>query len=269
MFTGVFPAVELSVQVVHPTLGAHIILKRKKFEARILTHFAVNVNIASAIFSPVLRRLDHRGRSGGGIMRAMIEKVLLHSCCAPCSAAIIEWMRAHNIEPVVYFFNPNIAPQEEYDKRKAELVRYCRELGITVIDGDRDHEAWLTAVRGLENEPERGRRCQACFNLRLSAAAAKARELGIARFTTSLASSRWKSLEQVSRAGRLAQEAHPGVLFWDRNWRKEGLQDRRAELLKIHNFYNQLWCGCEFSQRAMLRRQQAREQAAETCAAAS
>lgn len=196
----------------------------------------------------------------------MTEKVLLHSCCAPCSAAILEWMLAHDIEPVVFYFNPNIFPEEEYLKRKNELTRHCEKLGVKVIDGDWDHATWLEHVKGLEMEPERGRRCQACFDLRLEAAARCAHELGIHRFTTTLASSRWKSLEQVGSAGQKAAAMYPDVEYWDRNWRKEGLQDRRNELLKIYNFYNQQWCGCEFSHRDMLKHRQQKQAQARACA---
>ena len=111
-----------------------------------------------------------------------METVLLHSCCAPCSAAVLEWMLAHDIRPVVFYFNPNIFPQAEYEKRKAELTRHCEKLGVEVIDGDWDHETWLENVKGLENEPERGRRCEVCFTVRLRAAAKIAHERGIARF---------------------------------------------------------------------------------------
>ncbi len=182
----------------------------------------------------------------------MTEKILLHSCCAPCSAAILEWMLAHDMAPVVLYCNPNIFPFDEYVKRKDELTRYCGGLEIPVIDADWDHDGWLSAVKGLEMEPERGRRCQVCFDLRLSVAARYAHELGIPRFTTSLASSRWKSLEQVDAAGLRAVEKYPDVSYWAKNWRKDGLQERRNELLRIHNFYNQQWCGCEFSRRDML-----------------
>ena len=183
-----------------------------------------------------------------------MENVLLHSCCAPCSAAIIEWMLAHDIRPTLYYFNPNIYPQDEYVKRKNELSRHCARLGLEVIDGEWDHESWREAVRGLEHEPERGARCQTCFNVRLEAAARKCHELGLGRFATTLASSRWKSLEQVNAAGRRAAGRWDDVEFWERNWRKDGLQERRGVLLKTYGFYNQHWCGCEFSWRDTLLR---------------
>lgn len=178
-----------------------------------------------------------------------METVLLHSCCAPCSAAVLEWMLNHNIRPVVFYFNPNIFPREEYEKRKEELNRHCAHLGLEVIDGDWDHSAWLDGVKGLEDEPERGKRCSVCFLMRLQAAARLAHERGIRRFTTTLASSRWKSIEQVTAAGQMAAAQYDDVEYWDKNWRKDGLQDRRNALLKLHSFYNQTWCGCEFSYR--------------------
>ena len=201
------------------------------------------------------------------------SKVLLHACCAPCSSAIVEWLLAHKIEPVIYYYNPNIYPQEEYEIRKNESKRHAESLGIKWIDDDRSascakqlcgyneaHETWRQAVCGLENEPERGRRCEQCFYLRLLVTAKKAQELGIPFFATTLASSRWKSLEQINAAGEEAARKENGewleanrisgaepLHFWAQNWRKDGLQERRNQLLKDYNFYNQQYCGCEFS----------------------
>ena len=171
--------------------------------------------------------------------------MLLHACCAPCSSAIVEWLLAHDVTPVIYYFNPNIYPFEEYEIRKNESKRHAESLGVTWHDGDYGHEEWLSAVQGLEHEPERGKRCEACFYHRLLATAHKAQELGIPFFATTLASSRWKNLDQINAAGKAAEL--PGVQFWDQNWRKDGLQERRNELLKEYGFYNQLYCGCEFS----------------------
>jgi len=183
-------------------------------------------------------------------------RCLLHCCCAPCSSAILEWMLNNDVQPVLFYCNPNIYPAEEYQIRKNEITQYATKLGIEIIDDDYDHEAWLCHVKGLENEPERGGRCLECFKLRLLRSARKASELGIETFTTTLASSRWKSLEQINAAGQWAAEqvnqdpaCTSPVRFDDRNWRKGGLQQRRNELLKENGFYNQLYCGCEFSLR--------------------
>ena len=209
-----------------------------------------------------------------------LKRVLLHACCAPCSSAIVEWLCTHEIEPIIFYFNPNIYPQEEYEIRKAESKRHAESLGIQWIDGDggcqwsvesqesrvercynQAHAEWLEAMRGLENEPERGSRCARCFYYRMLATAKKAQELRMPYFATTLASSRWKNLEQINAAGEKAAEdvgckmldvgcKMPDVHFWAQNWRKEGLQERRNALLKEYAFYNQQYCGCEFSMRS-------------------
>lgn len=119
--------------------------------------------------------------------------------------------------------------------------------GLVVIDDVYDHEAWRCAVRGLECEPERGQRCLQCFRFRLERAARYAHEHGFNVLTTTLASSRWKDLEQVDAAGSYACSLFPGLRWWGRNWRKGGLQERRSAIIREQNFYNQTWCGCEFS----------------------
>ena len=183
-------------------------------------------------------------------------KVLLHTCCAPCSSAIIEAMMSSGITPVIYYCNPNIYPQEEYEIRKNECTRYAQSLGLEIVDADYDHEKWLEAMTGLENEPERGGRCLKCFKLRLLRTAEYAMQRGIKVITTTLASSRWKSLDQINEAGlwaceRIKETIPPDdcVIWWDRNWRKGGLQERRLQIIKEYGFYNQLYCGCEFSMR--------------------
>jgi predicted adenine nucleotide alpha hydrolase (AANH) superfamily ATPase len=176
-----------------------------------------------------------------------LHEVLLHACCAPCSSAIVEWLLAHDITPTIYYFNPNIYPQEEYLIRKQESMRHAEQLGIRWIDGDYDHAQWLQSVCGLEHEPERGGRCAVCFRHRLLATARMAQQQGITWFATTLASSRWKSLEQIEAAGRWAAAQVEGTQFWAQNWRKGGLQQRRNQLLRQYDFYNQQYCGCEFS----------------------
>ncbi len=175
------------------------------------------------------------------------DKVLLHSCCAPCSSAIIECMVANGIHPTVYYYNPNIYPFEEYEIRKAEAKRFVTSQGLSFVDADYDYDGWKEGVCGMENEPERGRRCLQCFKMRLLQTARYASEHGFTVFTTTLASSRWKSLEQINEAGQWAAAQVDGVTFWEQNWRKGGLQERRNQLLREYGFYNQLYCGCEFS----------------------
>ena len=177
------------------------------------------------------------------------KRVLLHTCCAPCSSAIIEIMLRQGITPTIFYSNSNIFPLEEYLHRKEECTRYAQSLGLEIVDDDYAHEDWRCgAARGLENEPERGARWLACFKYRLRRAALYASEHGFTVLTTTLASSRWKDLAQVDEAGRWACEGLP-VTWWGQNWRKGGLQDRRNQLIKELNFYNQQYCGCEYSLR--------------------
>lgn len=252
------------------------------------------------------------------------ERILLHCCCAPCSTAIIEWMVGTGLRPGIFFSNSNIVPFSEYSIRRDELCRYAAAHGLETIDDEYDHAAWLAFVRRLENHPptamsspsadlhsrspslskrpsiriadmpERGPRCQECFKFRLLRAARYASAHGYTLLTTTLASSRWKDLEQVDAAGRwvcgevngFGLEMESGleserllsgglsrnrsdkdvygleserdvtmpvsggkVLWWNQNWRKGGLQERRNALIKEWNMYNQTFCGCEFSER--------------------
>lgn len=194
------------------------------------------------------------------------ERILLHCCCAPCSTAILEWMVAQGLRPGIFFSNSNIVPASEYEMRREELKRYAASLGLETIDDDYDHKAWLSAVKGLEKEPERGARCTECFKFRLLRAADYAAKHGYTLLTTTLASSRWKDLDQVDAAGKWAVEqanysagaysvcsgvgetpVTTTVAWWGQNWRKGGLQERRNCLIKELGMYNQNWCGCEFS----------------------
>ena len=182
------------------------------------------------------------------------SRVLLHCCCAPCSGAIVELLAAKGIEPVIFFSNSNITPLAEYEKRRAEVVRYAEKFGFEVVDDEYDHDQWLAAVKGLENEPERGARCLDCFRFRLMRAARYAASRGLTVLTTTLASSRWKDLSQVDEAGLFAceaasRESGSEVLWWGQNWRKGGLQQRRGEIIREQAFYNQNYCGCEFSEK--------------------
>ena len=136
-------------------------------------------------------------------------KVLLHACCAPCCSAILEVMVLNDIRPLVFFSNSNITPREEYELRKTELKRYCELLGVEYVDDDYNHELWLAEVaQGREDAPERGSRCLECFRFRLQRAADYAAANGYSVLTTSLASSRWKSIEQVDAARRLRTKQH-------------------------------------------------------------
>ena len=181
------------------------------------------------------------------------EKILLHACCAPCSGAIVECLMERGITPVIFYSNSNIFPREEYGHRLEECLRYARKWGVGFVEDAYEHEAWkrcalgLETGAGLETEPERGRRCLNCFKQRLLRAAQYASAHGFTLLSTTLAASRWKSLEQVDEAGRWACSQVEGVEWWAQNWRKGGLQERRNQIIREENFYNQLYCGCEYS----------------------
>lgn len=180
------------------------------------------------------------------------RRVLLHTCCAPCSSAIVECLVNHGIQPTLFYCNPNIYPRQEYETRRDECTRYAQSLGLDVVDDDYDHTSWLSCARGLEHEPERGERCLACFKWRLRRTAEYAHLHGFRVITTTLASSRWKSLDQVNEAGFWAAEPYDDVVWWPQNWRKGGLSERRAAIIREYDFYNQQYCGCEFSLQASI-----------------
>lgn len=175
------------------------------------------------------------------------KEILLHACCAPCATAIVEWMKAQDLRPTIFFYNPNIYPYEEYVKRRDESKRHAETNGLNWAEGEWDHDEWKETVKGHEKDPERAGRCQLCFNMRMNRAAHMAEELHLPFFTTTLASSRWKSLTQVNEAGKIAETQITESKHWAQNWRICGLQERRNALIKEGHFYNQLYCGCEYS----------------------
>ena len=184
------------------------------------------------------------------------KRVLLHVCCAPCSGEIIEAILASDIHLTLFFYNPNIFPESEYEKRKAEIIRFELKKGVAVIDADYDADHWLDRVKGLENEPERGRRCTLCIAMRQEMTALYAHEAGFPVIATSLGISRWKDMDQVNACGRQAVNRYPGIMYWDYNWRKNGGSQRMHEIRKREDFYQQDYCGCQFSLRDTLKRQQ-------------
>lgn len=177
------------------------------------------------------------------------SRVLLHCCCAPCSGAIVEAMVKSGIHPVLFYSNSNISSIEEYSKRLGEVLHYADLFGLEVVSDNYSHDEWLSFVKGLEDAPERGARCLECFRFRLERAARYASMNGFDCLATTLASSRWKDLSQVDEAGSAVCGKVEGVFWWGRSWRKGGLQPRRNEIIAEQNFYNQNYCGCEFSQK--------------------
>ena len=177
-------------------------------------------------------------------------QVLLHICCAVCAGSILESLVHSGIETTAFFYNPNIDTPEEYQRRKEEHLRYAEKLGVRCVDADYDPEHWAKAVEGLEEEPERGARCDRCFELRLIRAAQCAAKCSIPLLATTLGISRWKDLDQVNRAGERAVLHAPSVRFWACNWRRQGGSQRMSVVAKQETFYRQDYCGCVYSHRS-------------------
>ncbi|WP_218184820.1 epoxyqueuosine reductase QueH [Nitrosovibrio sp. Nv17] len=182
------------------------------------------------------------------------KKVLLHSCCAPCSGEVMEAMLASGIDYTIFFYNPNIHPEAEYLLRKDENIRFAEKHGIEFIDADYDTENWFARARGMEWEPERGIRCTMCFDMRFERTALHAFEHGFPVITSSLGISRWKNMEQINDCGRRAAGRYAGLSYWDYNWRKGGGSARMIEISKREEFYQQEYCGCVYSLRDTNRR---------------
>ncbi len=175
-----------------------------------------------------------------------MDKILLHSCCAVCAGYPLDLLREEGFEPVVYFFNPNIHPKQEYDRRLAELVRYCKKQNIELIIEEEPCDGWFEFVKGLESEPEKGLRCHKCFEYRLMRTAKKAKELGITQFTTTLFVSPHKVRNDIINEGQKAAMAYC-VEFLDKDFRKKDGFLKTMKIAKAENFYRQTYCGCKFS----------------------
>jgi len=177
------------------------------------------------------------------------SSLLLHSCCAPCSGEVMEALLASKIEFSIFFYNPNIHPQQEYLIRKQENVSFAQQHGIPFIDADYDKDNWFVRVKGLEMEPERGLRCTACFDMRFERTALYAYEHGFPVICSSLGISRWKDMDQINSSGVRAASRYPNIEYWTYNWRKNGGAARMYEIAKREGFYQQEYCGCVYSLR--------------------
>jgi len=191
--------------------------------------------------------------SRGKVIKNNMPKFLLHTCCAPCSIAVIDELK-NKVDPstgqrtslTVFFYNPNIYPEEEYLKRKAEVVRVCEEWGVKMIDFDYEQKEWNDTVQGLEGEPEGGARCAQCFKLRLERTAQYARENDYEIFCTTLTSGRNKKAEVINQIGKILREKS-GVRFFEADWKKEGRQEKARKMIEERGIYRQNYCGCKYS----------------------
>ena len=174
--------------------------------------------------------------------------LLLHSCCAPCSSACLERIK-DKFKITVLYYNPNIDDEEEYEKRKAEQIRFLKETGwADFVDCDHDAEAFAKMAKGLENEPERGKRCYACYALRLHKTAELAKEKGFDYFATTLTLSPHKNSEWLNEIGEKEGGRYEvNYLFSD--FKKQGGYYRSTALSTEYGLYRQDFCGCKYSTR--------------------
>ena len=175
------------------------------------------------------------------------QKMLLHVCCAPCSTVALERLQDDYVV-TVFFFNPNIHPQIERDKRLEEMQRLAEELGFEVLAEEYAAKEWFDLMEGMEGVPEGGERCTRCFDMRLRKTAETAREKGFDIFATSLTLSPHKDAERINRLGHdIAVEL--GVGYYDSNFKKMNGYQHSIDLSHEYDLYRQDYCGCIFSKK--------------------
>ena len=177
------------------------------------------------------------------------SKLLLHSCCAPCSGDIMKRLLDSDINYTVYFYNPNIHPHEEYMLRKEENMAFAKKYKIPFVDDDYNPRTWFEITKGMEHEPERGKRCSTCFDMRFIKTSEYAYNNGFDIISSTLGISRWKDMNQINNSGKYAASKFKGLSYWDFNWRKENGSHRMIEVSKDEGFYMQEYCGCVYSLR--------------------
>lgn len=174
-------------------------------------------------------------------------KLLLHSCCAPCSTACIERLKDY-FDLTVYYFNPNIDTEIEYNKRKDEQIKYCQSQGIAILCEEHQKDLFLVAVSGKEKEREGGARCNVCFDLRLTQTVKIAKQENFDYFATTLTVSPLKNATIINEIG-LKIEKELGQKYLPTDFKKGGGYLRSIELSRKNGLYRQNYCGCEFSKR--------------------
>ncbi|MCR5144361.1 MAG: epoxyqueuosine reductase QueH [Lachnospiraceae bacterium] len=188
-----------------------------------------------------------------------VPTLLLHSCCAPCSSYCLEYLSDY-FEITVFYYNPNIYPDEEYfhrvEEQKNFIERFPAKHPISFIQGDFEKERFFQSVKGLENEPERGARCKVCFELRLGESAKMAADRGFDYFTTTLSISPMKDAQLLNEIGTQLEEEY-GIKYLHSDFKKKNGYKRSCEISQEYNMYRQDYCGCVFSyNETMARRNQ-------------
>lgn len=173
-----------------------------------------------------------------------MEKLLLHVCCGPCSLGTLEKIRDFDV--FLYFTNSNIWPKDEFIKRLSEAKKVSEIYDFKFSSDNWEHDAWKEFISGLENEPERGSRCQKCFEFSLERAFVKAKEMGIKNVTSTLSVSKYKVSKNLFEVGKKLSKKY-GLTFLEIDFKKNGGFEKSVKLSKKHNLYMQNYCGCEFS----------------------
>lgn len=176
------------------------------------------------------------------------EKVLLHTCCAICSGHPITLLKESGYEPIAYFFNPNIQPEEEFEKRLESQKKLCENLDCELIIENYEPKMYEIAAFGLEDEPEKGKRCEKCFELRLVQTAKKAKELGVENFATSITISPHKNFELISKIGKKICEKYD-INYIDIDFKKQDGFLKTNKIAKELDLYRQNYCGCLYSKK--------------------
>ena len=178
-------------------------------------------------------------------------RVLLHSCCGVCSSAVLEYLTKY-FEVTILWYNPNLYPQAEFDRRFQTQLELLEKMGLTeevsVLAEPWKHEDYDRRVKGLEDEPEGGKRCTECFRLRLYECARLAKYYGFDYYCTTLTLSRHKDEKRINELGEEIGRAF-GVNWLPSDFKKQGREMRSTELSEQYGLYRQLYCGCEYSLR--------------------
>jgi len=173
-----------------------------------------------------------------------MQTILLHTCCAPCSAYVLKLLETFNV--CVFYYNPNIDAAEEYEKRKNECQRYCKKNKIPFIEIKYEPQEWASYIERLEKESEGGKRCKKCFELRLIKTAEFAKKNSFDYFATTLTISPHKNSKLINEVGnKVAQKI--GLKFYEADWKKEEGYKKSCEISKNEGFYRQNYCGCRYS----------------------
>ena len=187
------------------------------------------------------------------VQKGEVPTILLHSCCAPCSSYVIERL-SNYFDITILYYNPNISPFSEYDKRKKEQIRLINTMKtihpVKIMDCDYDNDIYESKIKGLENEPERGKRCSVCFRLRLEKTAKLAKDNNFDYFCTTLTVSPYKNSNLINAIGKEIEDVYD-ITYLASDFKKKNGYKRSIELSSEYNLYRQNYCGCKYSKRGL------------------